>query len=255
MDGFSACLGIAAPAEGDTLSSWLALGAVSKLAMASASFPQPTLVGRKLRRLDTKTKADPIVPAAVIAVSPTTSVSCLSPSLLLLSSSSAGSPLHVAPLSGSSPRSALFTGLTAFARWSDMVRVLAVCRGAVPSGVLGWVKHGFAVEAMMGKRMGFLRALTSLPAALSVFASAMSFWRGVVARGAKLAFGLVENHFATWVLRSAARECADVALYHGAILSPFTTADSAFAVMSHALAMTDTPAEFHFLLGAMITLA
>ncbi len=107
----------------------------------------------------------------------------------------------------------------------------------------------------MRKRMAFLCGLTSLPAALSVLVSAMRFWRRVVARGAKLAFGLVENDFARWVWLSAARECADVALYHGTLLSPFTTSDSALAVMSHALAMSDTPKEFHFLLGAMITLA
>ena len=108
----------------------------------------------------------------------------------------------------------------------------------------------------MRKRMPFLRNMSNLPTALSVFASALGFWRRVVAQCAKFAFGHVTSEYAVAIMTAELDLCGGVALHHGTMMSPFATINSAFAVISHALAMSKENAEkFHFLLGAMITVA
>jgi hypothetical protein len=139
--------------------------------------------------------------------------------------------------------------------WDDVLALASVHRGATPPRVHVWIVHGFATEVSIRGRLPMVRQLSNLQTALGIASSAVHLWRNIIAWCVWRAFGRVANDLDAIALNAEPALCADVVLYQGTFLTPFSVGKVGHALVAHALARSHAPPhEFHVLACAIASL-
>jgi len=263
-------LEIMPPGNGETLDLWLASG-VTDLPKASAPSPRsPVRASAPSPRNPVRASAPPPrrPPRASVSSSSNAIVvpdSAERPTKRLRSKSrtrSSGRVLAVYRppclpcriLAVDTGRAAL--ALVEMLEWDDVLALASVHRGATPPRVHAWIAHGFATEVSIRGRLPMVRQLSNLQTALGIASSAVHLWRGIIAWCVWRAFGRVANDLDALALSAEPALCADVVLYQGTFLTPFSVGKVGHALVAHALARSPLapPHEFHVLACAMASL-